>query len=419
MAKNWERARDLARFGRRIAFQLAVGMVALVVIALGWWFLGRPEAGSPESMMAPHALPTVRAVTLTPRDVPLAPQYLGRTAAAERVEIRARVQGFLERRLFEEGTEVSEGQRLFEMEREPFEADVAVEEARVAAAKAQVYRARQQLNRFERARSEGAATETEVEEQETELRVAEASLALALAQLEKARLSLGYTLISSPINGLIGEALADVGSYVGAGDGGLLAVVEQIDPIDVTFSISEREMLRWQRELSEGTIVGPDAGSIPVQLLLSDGRPYSKSGRIDFVDVRIDPSTSTALVRAVVPNPDGVLRPGQFVQVLPQGFVRRSALVAPKEAILQDPTGATVFVIDDSGAAHARTIELGEWTTDGWVIRAGVTPGERIVTEGVLRVRSGALVHVLESDFDAAPSADTTTNTNDGDGASR
>ena len=134
MAKDRKAPRTFVRVGRRIVFQLAVAAVALAVIIAGWWFLGRPDAAAPGSMMAPPAAPTVRAVTLTPRDVPLTPQYLGRTEAAERVEIRARVAGFLERRLFEEGTEVVEGQPLFEMEREPFEADVAVEEARIAGA---------------------------------------------------------------------------------------------------------------------------------------------------------------------------------------------------------------------------------------------------------------------------------------------
>lgn len=376
---------------RKMISHVVVVVVCAGVVFAGWYFLVGSHGGGHAASHEAHAGPPPEVGVLTVRGQPvvLTPDYLGQTEAAQVVEIRARVAGFLEEANFREGGPVERGQVLFRIDPQPFEAEVAVAEARLEAAQAQVRWAEDQVERFERLVAQGAATEPELEEQQTALRIAQAEVALARAQLRQAELDLGYTTVHAPIDGLIGQTLRDVGSYVDAGATGLLAVVSQVDPIHVNFTISELELLRVNRLAAEGRVVGFNAGQMRVRLVLSDGTTYPHEGMVDFVDVAVDPSTSTTLLRATVPNPDGFLRPGQFVHVVPLGYMRPDAIVVPQGAVQQTPTGSSVYVVDDEDVAMVRPVELGSWVGTGWVIEDGLREGDRVVVDGIMKVRPG------------------------------
>ncbi|MCC5787376.1 MAG: efflux RND transporter periplasmic adaptor subunit [Phycisphaerales bacterium] len=375
--------------GRRVIAPLAiVAVVALVWIAVG------ASGGEQEGVQGTPAEIGVTAFVVEARSIPFAPSYIGRTEASQTVEIRARVRGFLNERLFREGSTVGSTDELFKIDRRPFEAEVAVGKARISAAEAKLDRAYRQLERYRELFEKDAATSTELEEWETEYLTALADVELFRAELVKSELDLSYTTIKSPIDGVIGRSLRDVGSFVDDGANSLLAVVEQVDPIYVTFSMSERELLRWRSLRTSGRITGPERDDVSVQTRLSDGDTHPHEGRLSFVDVAVDRSTSTVTLRATVPNPDRTLRPGQSVGIRMLGFERVGVLIVPKGAVLQTPTTASVYVIDQDGTVHARAVDLGEWHEDGWIIESGLSEGEVIAVDNLLRLRPGSPVNV-------------------------
>ena len=374
----------------QMSVQLVAVAVVLALIFFAWqWLHHSGEAGDAHSRVAQAGPPPeVGILELQSESVPLARTFFGQTEATQTVEIRARIEGFLDERLFREGATVEADQLLFLIDQEPFQADVAVAEARLKSAQASQAWEQSQVNRFEQLVTEGAGTPPELEEQQSNLEVAKANVSLAEAQLRQAQLELGYTEINSPIKGLIGESLHDVGSYVNVSNG-LLAVVEQVDPIYVTFAVSEQEWLRIRREREAGRIIEANETETEVRITLTDGEEYEHHGIVNFVSTEVDTSTSSILIRATVPNPDGLLKPGQFVRVMPLGFERTNVVIVPKGAVQQTPTGASVYVVDDANTANVRPVTLGEWTEHGWIIESGLEPGDRVVVDGIMMVRPG------------------------------
>lgn len=378
---------------QRIRHRIVVGAVIVVgaIIGLVYWSW-EDHAPEPVAAAPPPGPVEATVVRVEARSVPLVPQHLGRTEASQTVEIRARIDGFLEERTFEEGGQVTARQVLFRIDARPFEAAVAVARARLANAEARRERAARQVARIEGAAAQAAVTPAELDEWQTEQQVAHADVMLAQAQLRQAELELGYTTIESPIDGVIGQSLIDVGTYVQSGPESLLAVVQQVDPIYVEFSVSEQEVLRWQRLVESGLVELPEVGRLPVALTLSDGRRYAHEGVISFVGIQVDPSTGTALMRATVPNPEHSLLPGQFVQVSVLGIERRNTVLVPQQAVMQTPTGASVYVVNTEGLAEPREIELGAWVEDSWIVEEGLRPGELVVVDRILQVRPGTPV---------------------------
>lgn len=378
---------------QRVRHRIIVGAVILIgaVIGLVYWSW-EDHAPEPVAAAPPPGPVEATVVPVMARSVPLAPSYLGRTEASQIVEIRARIDGFLEERTFEEGGHVEAGQTLYRIDARPFEAEVAVATARLANAEARLERATRQVERIQGAAAQAAVSESELDEWETEQQVARADVMLEQAQLRQAELDLGYTTIESPIAGVIGQSLIDAGTYVQSGPESLLAVVQQIDPIYAEFSVSEQEVLRWQRLVESGAVELPEVGQLPVRLTLSDGRAYPLEGFINFVGVQVDPSTGTALMRATVPNPDGTLIPGQFAQVTVLGIERLNTILVPQQAVMQTPTGASVYVVTPEGIAEPREIELGAWVGDDWIVEDGLRPGELVVANNLMRMRPGTPV---------------------------
>jgi len=346
-----------------------------------------------------HAL-TVSMITLTPRNVPLRPLFLGQTEASQTVEIRARVSGFLESRHFEEGGEVSAGQTLFRIDPRSFEASLDLARAQLASARAEFARARSKVTRYTKLRQSNAATQDELEQWQTEEQVAQANILMANARIVNSELDLGYTEITSPMDGRIGMALKDVGSYVDGSTGGLLAVVEKTDPIYVRYTVSEQDILLARRLAQSGKTSQPLQSQMRLALTLADGSSYPYEGRITYTDPQIDPATSSSVMRGTFPNPDGQLLPGQFVHVRIDGIDRLNALLVPKTAVLQNPAGAFVYVVGEGGKAELRKVALGDWHEDQWVIEAGLEPGDTVITDHLMQLAPGLPVQ-------SAPAAQT------------
>ncbi len=371
-------------------------IVLLLVLGAGYFLWSRLEtAPGHEAPAEPAPALPVRTVTVEYETVPQHPSFLGRTVGSQVVEIRARVEGYLLEQQFEEGTRVEKGQPLFQIDPRPFETDLATARARLASASATHERAVQQVNRFEELTERQSATRGELEDWQQQEAVAAADMEMARAEIEAAQLNLEYTRIEAPITGMIGEALKEVGSYVDSGANGLVAVIRQVDPIEVRFSVTEQELLKWNRQVASGEVTAPPEGQMPVEIVLADGSVYPHEGLIRYVDVAIDETTGTAVVRATAPNPDRSLRPGQFVHVRPLGIARVGVIRVPQNAVLQSPTGMSVYVVNDENKIETRLVTAGDWSGDDyWIIEKGLSPGDRVVTSRLLQLRPGSVVTI-------------------------
>lgn len=362
-----------------------------------------PQGAGP----APSAAPVpVTVLTLAPQDAPIRPRFLGQLEASQRVEIRARINGVLEQQAFREGETVQKGQTLFRIDPRPFQVELEITRSRLASAEAKLIRSRDELKRAEQTVSAGAGSRGDLDTARADERVATADVALARSQIEQAALNLGYTTITAPVTGPIGRAQRDVGSYVEPGSNGLLAVLQQTDPIYVRYPVSEQEILRWERLTAAGRVSAPKAGEQEIEVTLSDGRTYPHKGRINFVDVQIDPATGTMVVRGTVPNPSGTLRPGQFVHASVLGVRRVGTLAVPQKAVMQLPIGSCVYVVNAQNVVEMRPVTLGEWSGADWVVEKGLRAGERVVTDMLLQVRPGMSVAPTAAAV-AAPSTPT------------
>ena len=360
----------------------------------------KAQAGSAQQAGAP--LP-VQVVVARPQNVPLRPRFLGQTEASQVVEIRSRVRGFLLERAFEEGQPVKAGDVLFRIDPKPFEADLAMARAALVSAQATHERAVTELRRYQTLFEQKNVTANELDEARKDERVAAAAVALEKARFARAELDLSYTTIQSPIDGVADRSLKDVGSYIDDAANGLLTTVRKVEPMYVRYSVSEQDLLRWQRQQEAGELMVPERDQLDLEVTLGDGRPYPHHGRINFVDVRVDPATGTAVIRGTVPNPEGTLRPGQFVHASVLGIERVNTILVPQKAVVQSPTGSSVYVVNGRDVVEQRPVALGEWVGDGWVVETGIKGGDRVVVDRLMQVRPGTAVAVADAAAPAAP----------------
>lgn len=372
-----------------------VAITILLVAMIGLWLYWSHMDHGPgtESAAVDAPPPEVGVVTVTNQSVEIRPRHLGQTVASQEVEIRARVRGYLIERAFEEGQRVEKGSLLYRIDPRTFEVELAQAQAGLASAQAQLDRARRQVQRLTELFAQGTATATELEEWQESERIATAEVALRQAQVAAAELDLGYTTIEAPFSGVIGRSQKDVGAYVDDGSNASLAVLRQIDPIYVRWSVSEQDLLRWQRMVAAGQIKVPPIDQMEFQIYLSDGRLYPERGILNFFDVQVDPSTGTAVIRGTVPNPGRSLLPGQFVHVEILGIERENVTVVPQKAVMQAPTGASIYVVTPQNTIEQRPVTLGDWYGDGWIIEEGLEPGERIAVDRLLQLRPGMTVN--------------------------
>lgn len=361
---------------------LAVVTSCLVILMAGC----RSDGPGTEAGAMPA--PAVTVVQLEPEPVTETREFVGRVTARERVELRARVLGFLRERNFVEGQEVSAGDRLFLIEPEPYQAVLAQREADLIRVQAEFTNARAQLRRGEELLKDNNIPRARIDELRAAETVAEAGIAQAKAALQAAQLNLDYTEVLAPIDGSIGLARYSVGNLVGP-ESGVLATLVQQDPIYAQFPLTQRDLLAKRRLVLER---GGDPTAVVVHLRLTDGSRYEHAGQVDFVDVTVDPGTDTVLVRSLFANPDSLLLTGQYIEVLVESGEPEIALLLPQSALQIDQAGIFVLVLDDEERVQVRRIETGPMVGARIVVTTGLAPGDRVVVEGVQKVRPGQTV---------------------------
>ncbi|WP_144148832.1 efflux RND transporter periplasmic adaptor subunit [Paraburkholderia sp. BCC1884] len=363
----------------------AAGLFLMAFAALS----GCHDKAAPEAARAPV---NVDVVDIALRDVPVAFDYVGQTESSQQVEIRARVSGFLEKRVYEEGSMVHQGDVMFLMDRKPFQASLDAARAEFAQQKARLDTAQANLNRVRPLVAKNALSQKDLDDSIGQQQAAAAALEQARANVTSANLNLGYTTITAPVTGLSSFAKKQDGSYIDASSS-LLTYVAKLDPMWINFSLSENEMLQLRTQTKNGTLKLPAVGDLEAVIVLADGSIYPQRGHIAFRDASLSSETGTYLIRAAVPNPGGSLRPGQFVRIKLLGAQRSAAVAVPQGAVMQGPRGEFVWTVDKDGKAQQRAIEAGEWNGNDWVVNSGLSVGDRVVVDNSLRLMPGAAVN--------------------------
>lgn len=337
--------------------------------------------------------PQVTVTKIEAKEVPVTYDYAARISAFREVQVRARVGGILLKRNFNEGSTVKTGQVLFEIDPAPFEAELARAKAQLQQAEAQYNQAIRDAERALQLFAKGAGSEKARDDALSAKELGAAAVAAAEAQLRTAQLNLDYTKVTAPIGGVTSLEQVPEGSLVGtSGDAGLLTSITQLDPVYVNFSFADREGAEIRRLLNAQTSSGSPPKDLKVRITFGDGTAYEHEGKIDFTSSSIDTETGTLQARAVVANPDRRLVPGQFVRATVTGLTLNDAIVVPEAAVMQGPQGQFVYTINESGKAEVRPVQLGRQIEGGWIASSGLKTGDKLVTEGVIKVRPGTAV---------------------------
>src|SRR6267143_2159505 len=349
---------------------------------------GGPGAGMPP--------PEVTVVAVAPQEIPGTFEYGGENEDPSEVEVRARVIGILLKRNFTEGAPVRQGQSLYTIDPAPFAAALARAEADVGAAEARFEQARKNAARLKPLYAEKAVSQKDYDDTVSAEEIGAADVKAARARLTEAKLNLSYTKVEAPVSGITGRSMRQEGSLI-SGPDALLTSITQIDPIWVNFGVPDNEQAQIQKDVQAKQLALPKDGNFEVALRRADGSLYERTGRLNFADVRVSPQTGTRETRAELPNPGSALKPGEFVRVILRGAARPNAVTVPQRAVLEGPQGKFVYVVDENGTAQPRPIEVGDWAGDAWVINKGVQPGDRVITEGLMRLGPGAPVRIAEA----------------------
>jgi RND family efflux transporter MFP subunit len=340
---------------------------------------------------APAAMPPleVPVVTIVARDTPLDFELVAQLRGFEDVEIRARVEGYLESIDYKEGSTVKKGARLFTIDDQQYIAAMAQAQATLANAQTQFDKADLDVTRFTPLAAERAVSQAELDNAISARKSGRAAIEAAKANLEKVRLNLSYTKITSPIEGLAGKAEHKVGDLVGKGDPTLLTTVSSVDPIRVSVAIPEADYLRFTRSIDAGKAV---RASAPPILILSDGTQHPYPGKLLFVDRAVDPQTGTLRVDLAFPNPEKTLRPGLYGKVKAESEVVKDALLVPQRAVQELQGTYTVVVVTEGDKVETRKVKPGQKVGSLWIIEEGLKTGDRVVVEGFQRLRDGMVV---------------------------
>jgi membrane fusion protein, multidrug efflux system len=337
--------------------------------------------------------PQVTITEVQTKAVPVTYEYAARVSAYREVQVRARVGGILLKRNFTEGAQVKAGQVLFEIDPAPFEAELARTKAQLQQAQAQFNQAVRDAERALQLFARGAGSEKSRDDAIAAKELGAAAVAAAEAQVRTAQLNLDYTKVRAPISGITSLEQVPEGSLIGtSGDSGLLTAITQLDPIYVNFAFADREGAEIRRLLASQQPKGSPAKDLKVKITFGDGEVYDQEGTIDFTSSSIDTQTGTLQARAIVKNPNQRLVPGQFVRATVTGLTLDDAIVVPEAAVLQGPQGQFVYTINSTGNAEIRPIELSRQIESGWIVSSGLRAGDKLVTEGVIKVRPGGPV---------------------------
>lgn len=352
----------------------------------------KPSGSQPMGGFPP---PVVTVATVEPRDIPVAYEYVAQTEGSREVEVRARVTGILLKRNFQEGAAVKQGQSLFTIDPAPFRVALERAEGELAVAEARLAQAQREADRLKPVIESRAVSRKELDDAISAAQIAEAETRSARARVNEAKLNLEYTRVEAPISGMSSRANVSEGTLV-SGPNVLLASVTQTDPIYVIFGIPDRDYLAMRRDAAAERLRLPEEDRFRARVRLADGTVYARTGMLNFRDVRVNSRTGTSEARAVLPNPEGILRAGEFVRVMLEGAVRPAAMVVPLRSVLEGPQGKFVYVVSAESKAEPRPVEVGEWTEGGWIINKGLRAGERVIVDGVMKLGPGATVKVAK-----------------------
>jgi membrane fusion protein (multidrug efflux system) len=336
--------------------------------------------------------PAVATITVEPHNVPVSMDFIAQTESSQQVEIYARVTGFLDKRVYTEGTIVKAGDVLFRMDAKPYEVQVAAAKAALAQQQARLTTAKARLARVQPLVRLNALAQKDLDNATGEVQASQAAVDQANANLAQAELNLSYTTIVSPVTGITSAALQQDGTYIGNLNTKLTSVAV-VSPMWVNYSVSENQLLEIRNQVKSGLLRPPgEDDSYEVEILLPDGSVYPHKGRISFRAPSYNPQTGTFLVRATVNNPDSLLRPNQYVRSRVLGFIRPDAILVPQRAVRQTAKGQVVWVVDKDGKAELRPVVVGDWHGDDWFISQGLHAGDKVIVDGASLLQPGALV---------------------------
>ena len=347
-------------------------------------------AGCSKEAPPPPPPPEVLVTEAVQQDVPVFTELVGQAAGSQDIEVRARVEGFLERMAFTEGTLVSKGQLLYEIDRKPLETTVANAKADLTTWQSRLKKAENDVARYTPLVKQQAVSQRELDDAISARDAAISQVAAAQATLDKANIDLGYTRIASPVDGLIGTTKVKTGNLVGRGENTLLVTISVIDPIFFKAGIAEAEYLRLAREFQQKS---PNRDAIPIELLLSDGTTFPHQGKFDVIERNIDPTTGTLAVQMTFPNPERLLRPGQYGRARFQTDLKKNALLVPQRAVQELQNLYSIGIVSADSKVSFRNVKVGPRVDSLWVIEEGLKPGEKVIVEGLQRVKDGATVN--------------------------
>jgi membrane fusion protein (multidrug efflux system) len=346
----------------------------------------------------------VSVITVKPRDIEVSAEYIAQTQSSQAVNIQARVSGFLDKRVYTEGSVVKAGQVLFRMDQKPFQAQLDAANAALQRNQAAMTVAKQNLDRTKPLAAKNALSQKDLDDATGQYEQAAAAVEQSKAQVTSAQLDLSYTVITSPVNGVSSYAAVADGTYLSP-QNSQLTTVSVLSPMWVNFSLSENEFLRIQNDIRDGRLKLPPDMNMTVELVQPDNSVFPFSGKITFADPNYNAQTGTFLIRATVNNPKGVLRPNQYVRARLKGGVRPNAILVPQRAVQQGAKGHFAWVLNSQGKAELRPLVLGDWLGDNWFVNEGLKPGDQLVVDGGQRLSPGATVIVVQADGKATAAA--------------
>ncbi|BAN50772.1 efflux RND transporter periplasmic adaptor subunit [Metapseudomonas resinovorans] len=382
-------------FARRLPFNLVLCVTSALFVGMVHAADGAPPA------------PEVLVEVAKSGPLPLVLEYAGRTAGYREVEVRAQVSGILQQRTYTEGSRVKAGQVLFRIDPRTYEAALARAKGALAQEQARYRQTERDLKRTRELQKKGYASESELDNAISNFEQSKANVEAAQAEVKARQIDLDYTTVEAPISGMTSKETRSEGSLIVANDpnGSLLTQLTQLDPLYVNFAYPDTEAERMREGVKSGKIQLPPDGLLSAELKFGDGSSYPLAGRVDFTDSFVNTGTGTVSARAVVPNPEQKLLPGMFMRVLVKGFTRPDAITVPERALAQGPRGTFVYVVDKDGMARVRQVKTGDTRDGRWVIESGISAGDRVIVDGLPKVRPDSPVKAVEAKAPAESAA--------------
>jgi len=370
----------------------AVLMTAAVIFIVGLISAGCGD----KKTGGPPPAPEVATVTIQPKPVLITTDLTGRTSANLVAEVRPQVGGIIQKRLFTEGSDVQAGQVLYQIDPATYQAALDNARAGLARSEANLSAIRLKADRLRELLVDKAVSRQDYDDAASALKQTQADIQYWQANVDTARINLKYTSITAPISGRIGKSSVTEGALVAVGQSTALATIQKLDPMYVDITQSTADLLRLQRGIKEGRLNQSDANQRKVQLILEDGSTYPLSGTLQFRDVTVDPTTGSVILRAVFPNPNGVLLPGMFIRAVVKEGINEKALLVPQQAVSRDPKGnPQTLIVDAENKVALRTLALDRAIGDQWLVASGLAAGERVIVEGMQKVKPGVSVKVV------------------------